>query len=261
VGSLIMLPADTLEVLRVQMVGTVTSFRYPHYVQGFQPTYEMPPPATIYGHICSAAGEYIPPASTWFGYCFTHQGKFIDYQEHLHFSDPIQPFPFNRELLYNPMLTLYLTDLTLEAAFRSPRYAVVLGRSQDLMTYTAIERVTLKRADSGYFEHTLLPLSMAPRLRQPTIAVTMPRYIDPRRQTTWGQYAMLQTRAPWPQVAADPAAYAGYDDEDDEDVLQFEDEPIALWIDESAPARTAQGVPGQRAVWLHSFVDVMETIA
>lgn len=247
-----MFPA-ALTVLKVRMVGAVTSFRYPHFVQGFQPTFEMPPPSTIYGHICSAVGDYISPTSTLFGYHFVHGGKFIDFQEHLHFNDPIQPFPFNRELLYNPVLTLYLTDLSLEAAFRSPRYAVILGRSQDLMTYTEVKHVTLERAERAYFEHTLLPLWMAPRLREPTVAVTMPRYIDPRRRPEWGQYALLQQRAWWPQTHV----VDEWDDDPDDATLVFEEAPMTLWVDPESPA-DKRHPDARRAVWLHTFVDDVE---
>lgn len=249
-----MIDSDTLPVVRVQISGSVTSFRYPHFVQGFQPTFEMPPPATIYGHICSAVGDYLPPAASQFGYHFTHEGKFIDFREHLHFDDPIQPFPFNRELLYNPVLTLYLTDLSLEAAFRSPYYPVVLGRSQDLMTYSDIRVITLRRAERAYFEHTLLPLWMAPRLGKPTIAVTMPRYIDPRRRPTWGQYALLQQRAPYPQERVRDDWGRDDDDSDADEPLIFEGEPISLWVDMDTPADKRQP-EAHRAIWLHSFVD------
>jgi CRISPR-associated protein Cas5t len=237
----------TFPVLRIEMVGTVTSFRYPHFAQGFQPTFEMPPPSTIYGHICSAVGDYIPAGSTQFGYHFTHAGKFIDYQEHLHFDDLVQPFPFNRELLYNPKLTLYLTDISLIDAFRSPVYPVILGRSQDLMTYRSIEIIELQRADTAYFEHTLLPLTMSPRLREPTIAVTMPRYIDPRRHPQWGAYSLLQGRALWPQQSAG-------DEWDDEEVLTFEDEAIELWVDPTTP-HDMRFPAAYRAIWFHKFVD------
>lgn len=243
---------DRLSVLRVQITGTVTSFRYPHFVQGFQPTFEMPPPSTIYGHICSAVGDYLSYdrlKSLRFGYHFTHEGKFIDYQEHLHFADPVQPFPFNRELLYNPVLTLYLTDTSLYDAFRSPHYPVILGRSQDLMTYRRVEVIELIAAETAYFEHTLLPLEMAPRLREPTIAITMPRYIDPRRRASWGQYSLLQRRALWPQQLVT-------DDWDDEpaDGLAFEGDVVSLWVDpDTAPDR--RQAEAKRAIWLHSFVD------
>lgn len=240
----------TLPVLRVEVVGTVTSFRYPHFAQGFQPTFEMPPPSTIYGHICSAVGDYIAPDSLEFGYHFTHAGKFIDYQEHLHFSDPTQPFPFNRELLYNPALTLYLTDTRLIDAFRSPYYPVVLGRSQDLMTYRRVEIIELAAADEGYFEHTLLPLDIAPQLSQPTVAVTMPRYLDPRRRPTWGQYALLQTRAEWPQQSRP-------DDDDwdtDDTALTFEGAPTGWWVDPTSPPHPKY--PSlRRIVPLHRFTD------
>jgi len=241
---------QTLPVLRVEIVGTVTSFRYPHFAQGFQPTFEMPPPSTIYGHICSAVGDYIPPDSLQFGYHFTHEGKFIDYQEHLHFEDPVQPFPFNRELLFNPTLTLYLTDTSLLDAFRSPHYTVILGRSQDLMTYRRVEVIELVSATEGYFEHTLLPLNLAPLLAQPTTAVTMPRYIDPRRRPSWGQYALLQTRAEWPQQTLSESDDW---DEEESDVLQFEATEMQLWVDPTAPPHPRY--PSyRRIVPLHRFV-------
>jgi CRISPR-associated protein Cas5t len=198
-------------------------------------------------------GDLIPLDSTLFGYHFVFNTKFVDY-EHLWFKDgnTRKMIPYRRELLFNPVLTLYLTDLSLEDAFRSPRYPVVLGRSQDLMSYSEICVVTLQRAQSAYFEHTLLPLRMAPRLREPTIAVTMPRYIDPRRRTTWGQYALLQRRAFWPQqVIRDE-----WDEEDDVLIFDHElvDEPVTLWVDTDTPA-DARRSDTHRAVWLHSFTD------
>src|SRR3972149_12287403 len=102
--------ADKMQLVKVVAEGLITSFRYPHFAWQKQPTFEIPPPSTIYGHICSAVGDWLPPdllQIVRFGYHFTHEGKFVDYKEHLHFGDPIQPFPFDRELLFNPRLTLY----------------------------------------------------------------------------------------------------------------------------------------------------------
>lgn len=223
---------ETLDVLRVVAEGPVTSFRYPHFVQGRHPTFEMPPPATIYGHICSAVGDWIEPESVHFAYHFTHAGRFTDY-EHLHFPDKMAPF--NRDLLFNPCLTLYLDRLDLLSAFRSPHYAVALGRSQDLMMYTRIETVTLVRADSAYFEGTLLTLEDAARLGTGFTAVTMPRYVNERREPDWEQYAMLRQRVLHPQDTS----------------IQLEGE-INFWVDPDSPEYPRH--PGvHRAVVFHSF--------
>ena len=150
--------AETRTVIKVVVQGPVTSFRYPHFVQGVQPTYEMPPPSTIYGHLCSAVGRLIPPDDIRFALRFTYEAKFRDL-EHLYLEVPyLQPIPFIRELLFNPHLTLYFDLMESEdllRVFRQPRYPVVLGRSQDLMSYTLVQQMTLQRADTAYFEHTL----------------------------------------------------------------------------------------------------------
>jgi CRISPR-associated protein Cas5t len=246
---------QTMQALRIELVGDVTSFRYPHFMWGVQPTFEMPPPATIYGHICSAVGEWITPEGLRFAYHFTHEGKFNDL-EHIHAGWDEKPTivkqlrkqgysditaygestvtPFQRELLFRPRLTLYLDRLDLEAAFRSPRYVVVLGRSQDLCTYPphAVQVVTLEQRDAAYYEHTLLPLVMGAVTRR-GVAVMMPRYVDyqQRRQPTFGQYLMLNER-----------------------VLPEHMQPIGVvapvWCDPTAPQQAGYG----RAVVWHTFV-------
>lgn len=242
--------ADIKPVLKIELAGSVTSFRYPHFTQGYQPTFEMPPPSTIYGHVCSAVGDLIEPQGWQFGYHFTHRGKFVDYKEHLHFDDPIQPFPFDRELLFDPHLTLYITRLDLEDAFRNPHYTVILGRSQDLMTVRSIKRMELKRAERAFFEHTLLPLEFAPRLNRTSVAVTMPRYIDRRRRVRWGSYAMLLDTAIYPPPI--DSAYSDFD-EDEEPALQYEGDQFDIWIDPEVSYPKDRAL--KRAVWLHSFVD------
>lgn len=212
---------ETMQALRIELDGDITSFRYPHFMWGVQPTYEMPPPATIYGHICSAVGDWISPVGLRFAYHFTHEGKFNDL-EHIHAGGMVEPIsaqkrkelarqgytditlygestvtPFQRELLFRPRLTLYLDRLDLEAAFRRPRYVVVLGRSQDLCSYPprAVQVVMLEHHNAAYYEHTLLPLAMGAATRR-GVAVMMPRYVDyeHRRQTTFAQYLMLNER-------------------------------------------------------------------
>jgi len=240
---------EQLRVLKVVIAGTVTSFRYPHFVQGVQPTYEMPPPSTIYGLICAVTGNFEPPQAFEFGVHFTYEAKFYDLED-IHLDVPYRMAnPFQRELLYNPVLTLYLAPEHYQGAFEHPYYPLALGRSQDLMTQidpqswefdsqrkapdrSQVELVTLERADHAYFEHTLLPAEYAPRFQR-TIAATMARYIDQRRRATWRQYAILKDRVLYPN---------------EDDAFQATYEPV--WVDPTAP--TYQG--RARGVVLHRFI-------
>lgn len=248
----------TKQVLRVVAEGTVTSFRYPHFAQGFQPTYELPPPSTVYGHICSTVGEYLTAQqleTLEFGYHFTHDGKFVDHKEHLHFSDPIQPFPFDRELLFNPRLTLYLSDLSLEPYFREPHYAVGLGRSQDLMSYTDVDVIELQQAEEAYFEGTLLPDSLATRLETGIVAITMAQWIDQRRRPIWKTYLALTNRVTWPPPSKAEMIDEFDLDEDIKLVFEGDEQDIEIWVDPDSPDYPKRlGV--KRAVYFHRFWDV-----
>ncbi len=243
--------AETLDVIKVVAEGPVTSFRYPHFIQGRHPTFELPPPATIYGHICSAYGDWLPPDSLSFAYHFHHDGRFTDY-EHLHFrekSGEKKLAPFNRDLLFNPRLTLYIDRLDLLPYFRSPRHAVVLGRSQDLMMYTRAEMVTLHRAEQTYFDGTLLTLDHAALLNGGYVAETMPRYIDPQRQVQWQQYAMVKRPTLYPAPADD---LDDFFDEDEEPGLAVEGH-IDYWVDASETGwRRYPDLP--RGVVFHAFM-------
>jgi len=197
-----------MKVLKIVLEGISTSFRYPHFMLGVQPSFPLPPPATIYGHICSALGDWIDPEGVMFAYHFTVAGAGYDL-EHIHVLSAAsgklpggEPKvlegninPFKRHILLFPRLTLYLNRPEWIDAFRSPRYPVVLGRSQDLAAYTQVETIELQRTDQVYFEHTLLPYSMAAQI--PVGIVTlMPRWIDyrNRRKPSFERYLMLTER-------------------------------------------------------------------
>src|SRR5947199_6967303 len=149
-----------MRVLKIVAEGVTTSFRRPHFMHGIQPTFRMPPPATIYGHVCSALGEVISPEGVAFAYHFTSRMGFDDI-EHTHIlaiSSGKLPgtnypkvleggvSPVKRALLIQPRLTLYLNRAERIDAIRSRRYTVVLGCSQDLFTYTSIEVIEVQQA-------------------------------------------------------------------------------------------------------------------
>ena len=144
-----------------------------------------------------------------FAYHFTHEGQVTDI-EHIILVAPAtgnlpgtqipkalegNVNPFERQLLFRPRLTLYINRPEWEQAFRSPHYAVVLGRSQDLFTYTRVEVIELQQAPKAYFEHTLAPYRMALEALQ-GIVVLMPRYLDnvSGRTATFARYTVLRDR-------------------------------------------------------------------
>jgi len=98
-------------------------------------------------------------------------------------------------LLFQPRLTLYINRPEWEQAFHSPCYPVVLGRSQDLFTYTNVSLVELEEASFAYFEHTLLPYSSTQYTNR-GYAVLMPRYLDykNRRRPTFSRYFIATDR-------------------------------------------------------------------
>ncbi len=237
-----------MRALKVSLEGITTSFRYPHFMIGDQPTFPMPPPATIYGHICSALGKWVDPTGILFAYHFTALAGFEDL-EHIHMvsasggklpgtNEPkvqegsIQPF--RRQLLFQPRMDLYINQPEWAEAFRSPVYPVILGRSQDLCAYTSVEVVELRQEKSVYLEHTLLPFEMAVRTQIGTVML-MPRFLDyhNKRYPTFARYLALQRRILTNSL----------------DMLQFDTSEQVYWCDPTAPA--IQNIP--RGLLFHSF--------
>lgn len=253
-----------MQVLRAQASGLTASFRYPHFLVGRQPSFRMPPPATIYGLICCALGEFIQPGGLRFAYVFTHQGV-ADDVELLHVIEagtgrlPGGTLPKNleattnpvrREVLLFPEITLYVSSERGEAdldrlahAFREPRYTAVLGRSQDLLSYRSVEIVDLEESAAAYFQSTLLPWSYYLRTLA-GIAVTMPRFIDPadRRRVLWSPFVVLEDRVRLTdEVGAEPPGPT---------VLARASADERVWVDPTAPR--FRGLP--RAVVWHDFL-------
>jgi CRISPR-associated protein Cas5t len=230
-----------MRVLKVVLEGITTSFRYPHFMMGVQPTFPMPPPATIYGLICSTLGEWVDPQGLAFAYHFTAQGVVEDV-EHIHVLSassgrlPGMPYPkvlegnvnpFRRQMLLHPRLVLYLNRPGWESTFRSPYYPVALGRSQDLCSYTSINVVDLEQSQEAYFEHTLLPYEMATQTATGIVAL-MPRWLDyeQNRQPFFDRYLLLQrpiTSRDLLQFNAAPASYLS-----DPTAPQFKELPLGL---------------------------------
>ncbi len=209
-----------MKVLKVISQAVTSSFRYPHVQIGKLPTFEVPPPATIYGHLAGVIGEWFDPGGLEFTYVFEHKGRAID----LETGQPIErgsgkpslknrgwnypvnvecaPNPQRREFLLHPRLTLYLRgsdDLLnpLQKAFLSPAYAYVLGRSQDLATCLEAKFVDLTESREAFFSHTILPYSWRPWV-SPGTTVRLPKSIDYARQREAAFDVYLQVL--WPAL-------------------------------------------------------------
>lgn len=199
-----------MRVLKITAEGLTTSFRYPYYLIGVQPTYDMPPPATLYGHVAGALGEWFDPHGVRFALRFSYLRKHAELETTYllkpasgklknHPDSPKtlegEANPLKREVLFFPRLTLYLNRPEWEAAFRHPRYAVCLGRSQDLFTYRRVEVVELQPAQSVYLQDVLLPYDFT-RFTAAGRSVLMPRWLDVnhRRHPVFSRYLILQRR-------------------------------------------------------------------
>lgn len=198
-----------MRILRITLEGVTASFRHPHFMLGRQPSFDMPPPATIYGHLSSALGDWFDPAGVRFAYAFTSERKFADL-EHIHVlsrstgklkgtdlpkvqEGNVQPY--SREILFRPKLTLYVNRPGWIDAFRSPRYAVALGRSQDLCAYTDVREIDLDARPAAYLEDTLLPFDFPIKPTQ-SIVTLMPRWVDAEagRTAVFERYLQLRGR-------------------------------------------------------------------
>ena len=149
-----------MKFLRVKIEGWVTSFRYPTFISGFQPTLPSPPLSTIYGLLSAAKGEIISPEDNIkFGYVFHSESKSVD----LETIYEIQGLKGNksnvakREFLFNPKLYLYLDDLNFKEYFQKPKYPLVLGRSTDLVMVTDISEINLDKKSDVKLGKTILP--------------------------------------------------------------------------------------------------------
>lgn len=208
-----------LIALKILVSAPTASFRYPRVQVGRLPTFEMPPPATIYGLLAAAAGEWFESNDLKFSYVFEHSGKAVD----LETAQPIErgsgkssfknrgwPHPVNvqftaniqkREFLLRPKLTLYLMSQDtgiLEAfrtAFKEPYFSLLMGRSQDLATCESAELVELKLEPEAFFANTLVPFEWRPSV-SPGTTVLLPAVIDYERKRSAIQDRYLQVTRP-----------------------------------------------------------------
>ncbi len=141
-----------MDLFRVKISSWTSSFRYPNLISGYQPTLKVPPLSTVLGLINAASGSYVDFTGKKIGYYFEYEMKGTDletiYQIEGHKTKyyPLNKAKSNviqREFLFNCTLYIYLLDEDLVEYLRNPYYSLVLGRSSDLVTVEAIQKVEL----------------------------------------------------------------------------------------------------------------------
>ncbi|MGC8784638.1 MAG: type I-B CRISPR-associated protein Cas5b [Armatimonadota bacterium] len=144
------------------------SFRPPGISAGYQITLPVPPLSTVYGLLAAAVGRDVSPEEVWVGYRFHYEAEAEDLEKIILFSPTgtgwdakmgqVRSMPIRRQFLVRPVLHLYLpVEDWLRRALYTPRYPLLLGRSQDVATVESIEEVELIPAQEGEVEGVLLP--------------------------------------------------------------------------------------------------------
>ena len=148
-----------MKVLRVHIIGWVSSFRNPLFISGFQPTLPLPPLSAIYGMLTAAKGEWVTPHDTSIGFVFRNKGKAVDLETVYEFAGKLNAKSNinRREFLVDPELYLYIPEMWLKEAFKRPRYPLLLGRSSDLATVESIAEIELESRTETTYQDTLLP--------------------------------------------------------------------------------------------------------
>ena len=155
-----------VDAVRLDICAYTASFRIPG-MMGYQTTSPVPPPATVYGLLAAAAGREVTPEETWIAYRFEYVTQAQDLETIISFFDggpswsqklnAVNAAPIIREFLFQPRLVLYLKPGDVAEAFLEPRYALLLGRSQDVAYVEARRAVALESVSEGHLAGALLP--------------------------------------------------------------------------------------------------------
>lgn len=148
-----------MKFIKAIIRGWTTSFRYPGFISGRQPSLPVPPPSTVLGLLSAAKGEIISEDDLAYGYFFDFESKAYDV-ETIYEMSPKNKAKSNiskREILFYPKLTLFVSDLNFRDYFRRPHFPLLIGRSQDIAYVDSIKEVEIDKKNDVKLRNTLLP--------------------------------------------------------------------------------------------------------
>lgn len=154
-----------LPALHVHMEGLTAFFKHPLTIAGTQISLPCPLYSTLLGLLSACAGREITHLETKMGFEFHCSSRDIELERTDRLALEKKMLTPHREgqgilkryVYFNPVLDLYVTNLAFEEIFRRPVLTPSLGRSQDIMWITNIEKVELNPISAGKIGPTLLP--------------------------------------------------------------------------------------------------------
>lgn len=174
---------SSIAALHIQLEGFTAFFKHPLTITGTQISLPCPPYSTLLGMLSAVAGRIISPSETRIGFEFHCSSRDIEIEktDRLSLSKGIlSPHRegsgvLKRYVYFRPELDLYVTNLELEQAFRSPVSTPSLGRSQDIVWIKNVERVELIETASGKIGPTLIPEI---KMNIPSLLVRCPEWFE-----------------------------------------------------------------------------------
>ncbi len=144
---------------RIKIVSWTSSFRYPIFMYGYQPTLPVPPYSTIYGLISAACGKIITPLDVKIKFVFKSEAEGVDLETIYEWTKGkiSKSNVIKRGFLYNSTLYIYLQDKKITDCFKKPHYPLLLGRSSDLAFVEEIKEIQLVKQKKFLIGGTLLP--------------------------------------------------------------------------------------------------------
>jgi CRISPR-associated protein Cas5t len=176
-----------MRFIRIKAKGCLNSFRQPDF-HTYHKTFPLPLKTTVGGMIGSALGispeevnnEWLLPDRFFMGIIGFNNGKANDLwqirknegKQIKAFNDGKADAPYKtavivRELLYSMDFVLYLTfkeESDLDLIFDkmcNPAWALSLGREDELIRITTIDKIALEEQSDLFYHNTVLPLDLS----------------------------------------------------------------------------------------------------
>ena len=154
-----------MKALHARLAGFSASFRHPLTLTGMQISTPVPPFSTLLGLLGACAGRVVTPQDTQIGFEFraSTTDRELERTNRFQFKGGVlEPHREGQSIMYrqvhfNPVLDLYVTNLTLKNALNSPASTPYLGRSQDVAWIEFVREIELLPIEEGDVGATLLP--------------------------------------------------------------------------------------------------------